>query len=46
MAAFDGVDLVTPFDEPTCDLLLELIRPDVHGRGPTTRRTISLRPPR
>ena len=34
VAAFEGVDLVTPFDEPTCDLLLELIRPDVHAKGP------------
>ncbi len=34
VAAFAGVDFVTPFDEPTCDLLLELIRPDVHAKGP------------
>lgn len=34
VAAFEGVDIVTPFDEPTCDLLLELIRPDVHAKGP------------
>src|SRR5689334_23777623 len=34
VAALEGVDLVTPFDEPTCDLLLELIHPDVHAKGP------------
>jgi rfaE bifunctional protein nucleotidyltransferase chain/domain len=34
VAAFDGVAIVTPFAEPTCSPLLELIRPDVHAKGP------------
>ncbi|GMV96150.1 MAG: adenylyltransferase/cytidyltransferase family protein [Phycisphaerae bacterium] len=34
VAAFAAVGLVTCFDEPTCDALLELIRPDVHAKGP------------
>jgi rfaE bifunctional protein nucleotidyltransferase chain/domain len=34
VAAFEGITLVTPFDEPTCDRLLELIRPVVHAKGP------------
>jgi rfaE bifunctional protein nucleotidyltransferase chain/domain len=34
VAALGCVHVVTPFDEPTCDLLLELIRPDVHAKGP------------
>jgi len=34
VAAFGCVTIVTPFDEPTCDLLLDLIRPDVHAKGP------------
>lgn len=34
VAAFEGVTCVTPFDEPTCDGLLELIRPAVHAKGP------------
>ena len=34
VAALNGVDIVTPFDEPTCDALLELVRPDVHAKGP------------
>src|SRR5690349_16291652 len=34
VAAFSGVTVVTPFDEPTCDRLLALIRPDVHAKGP------------
>lgn len=34
VAAFAMVTAVTPFDEPTCDALLELIRPDVHAKGP------------
>ncbi len=34
VAAFEGVAIVTGFDEPTCDALLELIRPDVHAKGP------------
>jgi rfaE bifunctional protein nucleotidyltransferase chain/domain len=34
VAALRPVNLVTSFDEPTCDVLLELIRPDVHAKGP------------
>ena len=34
VAAFRPVTLVTWFDEPTCDAMLELIRPDVHAKGP------------
>jgi D-glycero-beta-D-manno-heptose 1-phosphate adenylyltransferase len=34
VAAFRAVGLVTCFDEPTCDAMLELIRPDVHAKGP------------
>ncbi|HOB73173.1 MAG TPA: adenylyltransferase/cytidyltransferase family protein [Phycisphaerae bacterium] len=34
VAAFRAVDLVTCFDEPTCDAMLELVRPDVHAKGP------------
>ncbi len=34
VAAFGCVAFVTPFDEPTCDPMLELIRPDVHAKGP------------
>ncbi len=34
VAGFEGVTYVTPFDEPTCDGLLELIRPAVHAKGP------------
>ncbi len=34
VAAFAGVSVVTAFDEPTCDAMLELIRPDVHAKGP------------
>ena len=34
VAAFGCVWMVTPFDEPTCDLILELIRPDVHAKRP------------
>jgi D-beta-D-heptose 7-phosphate kinase/D-beta-D-heptose 1-phosphate adenosyltransferase len=29
-----AVDHVTCFDEPTCDRVLERIRPDVHAKGP------------
>ena len=28
------IDILTSFEEPTCDALLELIRPDVHAKGP------------
>ncbi len=28
------IDILTAFEEPTCDALLELIRPDVHAKGP------------
>lgn len=34
VAAFACVDFVAPFDEPTCDMMLDLIRPDVHAKGP------------
>jgi D-glycero-beta-D-manno-heptose 1-phosphate adenylyltransferase len=34
VAAFHGVTIVTPFDDPTCDRMLELIRPNVHAKGP------------
>jgi rfaE bifunctional protein nucleotidyltransferase chain/domain len=34
VAAFRCVDLVTSFDEPTCDAILEVIRPHVHAKGP------------
>lgn len=34
VAAFGCVDIVTCFDEPTCDAMLELIRPAVHAKGP------------
>lgn len=34
VAAFRAVKLVTCFDEPTCDAMLEAIRPDVHAKGP------------
>lgn len=34
VAAFRAVRLVTCFDEPTCDEMLELLRPDVHAKGP------------
>ena len=34
VAAFQGVTIVTPFHDPTCDSLLELIRPNVHAKGP------------
>jgi rfaE bifunctional protein nucleotidyltransferase chain/domain len=34
VAAFGCVDIVTCFDEPTCDAMLELIRPVVHAKGP------------
>ena len=34
VAALCAVDVVTCFDEPTCDAMLELIRPEVHAKGP------------
>ena len=34
VAALRSVTIVTPFDEPTCDAMLELIRPHVHAKGP------------
>jgi rfaE bifunctional protein nucleotidyltransferase chain/domain len=34
VAAFKPVGIVTPFGEPTCDALLEFIRPDVMCKGP------------
>ena len=34
VAAFRCVDLVTSFDEPTCDAILEKLRPHVHAKGP------------
>lgn len=34
VAALAGVDHVTVFAEPTADRLLELLRPDVHCKGP------------
>lgn len=34
VAAFEPVTLVTSFDEPTCDAILEFLRPDVMAKGP------------
>jgi len=34
VATFRPVTIVTGFDEPTCDALLELVRPAVHAKGP------------
>jgi D-glycero-beta-D-manno-heptose 1-phosphate adenylyltransferase len=34
LAALACVDVVTPFSEPTCDAMLELVRPNVHAKGP------------
>ncbi len=34
LSAIEGVTYVTSFDEPTCDGLLETLRPDVHAKGP------------
>ena len=34
LEAIACIDILTPLDEPTCDALLELIRPDVHAKGP------------
>lgn len=33
LSAIEGVTYVTSFDEPTCDGLLEALRPDVHAKG-------------
>ncbi len=33
VAALGCVDLVVIFDEPTCDMLLDSLRPDVHCKG-------------
>lgn len=33
VAAFEGVDYVTSFDEPTAHRLLEALRPDLHVKG-------------
>lgn len=33
VAAIRGVDVVTAFDEATCDGLLEIVRPHVHAKG-------------
>ena len=37
VAAFRAADYVTSFSEPTCDRMLELLRPDVHAKGPDER---------
>ena len=34
VASLEAVDLVTCFDEPTADAMLECIRPDAHAKGP------------
>lgn len=33
IAAVRGVDVVTWFDEPTCDRILEIVRPRFHAKG-------------
>lgn len=33
ISAIEGVTYVTSFDEPTCDNLLETLRPNVHAKG-------------
>lgn len=33
LSAIEGVTYVTCFDDPTCDALLEALRPDVHAKG-------------
>jgi len=33
VAAFEGVDYVTLFSEPSADAILDLLRPDVHAKG-------------
>jgi rfaE bifunctional protein nucleotidyltransferase chain/domain len=33
LSAIEGAAYVTSFDEPTCDGLLETLRPDVHAKG-------------
>ena len=34
VASLNPVTIVTCFDEPTCDAILECIRPDAHAKGP------------
>ncbi len=34
ISAIEGVTYVTSFDDPTCDDLLETLRPNVHAKGP------------
>ena len=34
LAALSAVDFVTTFDGATCDTVLEVVRPDVHAKGP------------
>ncbi len=34
ISAFRPVTIVTSFDEPTCDALLEVVHPHKHARGP------------
>jgi rfaE bifunctional protein nucleotidyltransferase chain/domain len=34
LAALRAVDYVTIFDDPTADRLLDLLRPDIHAKGP------------
>jgi len=34
VAAFRCVDIVTSFEKPTCDAILEVVRPNVHAKGP------------
>ena len=33
VAAFEGVDYVTLFSEPSADAIIDLLRPDVHAKG-------------
>jgi rfaE bifunctional protein nucleotidyltransferase chain/domain len=33
VAAFEGVDYVTLFSEPSADAILDALRPDVHAKG-------------
>ncbi len=33
VAAIRGVGIVTWFDEPTCDRMLEIVRPHIHAKG-------------
>ncbi len=34
LAALSAVNFVTTFDGATCDAVLEVVRPDVHAKGP------------